>query len=443
MTTEFDGVTDRKPSDDRVQGLPALNPREECKMNASILKGRSRAPMRKAIATALLLGIASSGALAADAPKDGVHADRIDWGVIMDLSGPTSGSQGVWTKGLQDYMAMVNENGGVDGRSVNVLAEDGRFNAANDKIAFDKLVGQTPVIALSGFGTSASQVALAGEIRDGAVPVIGTYTPTKALSEPTSKMVYNGFCGYQQMAVAGVGYMVEKLGLKNPKVMTVAIETAGGKEYADYVAAAVAKYGGTASSTTMKIAAVDVTPQVQQILAEKPDFITIYGIENTAILTMKTMHQYGLDIPGFGITYLGTKSVYNALGAEAGDNYNFISCFTPGGADDSEGNKEMVAYAEKAGHGDLASNINYVAGWVAGMTAETALRKVEGDLNRANLVSAIEGGFTVDPKGLAAPIVYTPEDHTGPQVLKMFGYDYEKDAFVSYGDYADYEKYTK
>lgn len=412
-------------------------------MKAYNLGSGFRAHMPKAIAAALALGMATSGALAGDAPKDGVYADHIDWGVIMDLSGPTSSSQGVWTKGLQDYMAMLNENGGVGGRTVNVLAEDGRFNAANDKIAFDKLVSQTPVIALSGFGTSATQVALASEIRDGAVPVIGTYTPTKALSEPTSKMVYNGFCGYKQMADAGVGYMVEKLGLKNPKVMTVAIETAGGKDYADYVAAAVARYGGTASSTTMKIAAVDVTPQVQRILAEKPDFITIYGIENTAILTMKTMQQYGLDTPGFGITYLGTKSVYNALGAEAGGNYSFISCFTPGGADESDGNKAMVSYADKAGHGDLASNINYVAGWVAGMTAETALKKVDGDLTRASLVSAIEGGFTVDPEGLAAPIVYTPEDHTGPQVLKMFGYDYAKETFVSYGDYADYEKYTK
>ena len=31
MTTEFDGVTDREPSDHRVQGLPALNTWEEWK----------------------------------------------------------------------------------------------------------------------------------------------------------------------------------------------------------------------------------------------------------------------------------------------------------------------------------------------------------------------------------------------------------------------------
>jgi ABC-type branched-subunit amino acid transport system substrate-binding protein len=65
------------------------------------------------------------------------------------------------------------------------------------------------------------------------------------------------------------------------------------------------KYGGTATAVTMKVTAVDVTPQVQAIIAQKPDIITIYGINNTSMLTMKTLAQYGLKIPTFGITYLG------------------------------------------------------------------------------------------------------------------------------------------
>lgn len=394
-------------------------------------------------AAAFAVGMAATSAFAQETPADGVYKDRIDWGILMDMSGPTSSSQSVWVSGFRDYAAKVNEASGINGRKLNLLVEDNRFNAATDKIAFEKLVGQTPVIAISGMGTSVSQVALADTIKNGKVPVIGTYTPTQALSEPVSPMVYNGFCGYKQMAQAGVGYLVEKLGLKSPKVMTVAIETAGGKEYADFVAEAVAKYGGTATSTTMKVTAADVTPQVQQIMAEKPDFITVYGIENTAILTMKTMAQYGLDTPGFGITYLGTPSVYKALGAETGPNYTFISCFTPGGADDLPGNVEMSEYADKAGNGQLKANINYVSGWVAGQMAAEAIAKAGENPTRASLVDALKEGFTVDSKGLAAPIVFTPDDHTGPQVLKMFGYDYDANAYKAFGEYADYEKYTK
>ena len=219
--------------------------------------------------------LAAANGMAQEVPEDGVYKDRIDWGILMDLSGPTSASQAPWVKGFQDYMRKVNEAGGINGRKVNVLAEDNRFNAATDKIAYEKLVSQTPVIAISGMGSSASQVALAPTIKAGKVPIVGTYTPTKALSEPVSNMVYNGFCGYKQMAQAGIGFYVDQLKLKAPKVMTVAIETAGGKEYHDFVSEAVAKYGGTATSVTMKVTAVDVTPQVQEIMAQKPDFITI------------------------------------------------------------------------------------------------------------------------------------------------------------------------
>lgn len=397
----------------------------------------------RAVSLAATASLMALGALAQEVPEDGVYKDRIDWGILMDLSGPTSSSQGPWTTGFQDYMRKINEAGGINGRKINVLAEDNRFNPATDKIAFEKLLGQTPVIAISGMGSSASQVALSGTIKAGKLPIVGTYTPTKALSEPVSPMVYNGFCGYKQMAQSGVGFLADQMKLKAPKVMTVAIETAGGKEYHEFVAEAVAKLGGTASSVTMKVTAVDVTPQVQEIMAQKPDFITIYGVENTAILTMKALAQYGMKIPAFGITYLGTPSVYKALGPQAGANYSFISCFAPGGSDQTPGNRELSAYADKIGRAELKPNINYVAGWVTGQMAAEAIAKLGNNPSRAKLVETLAKGFTVDSKGLAAPFSYTATDHTGPTVLKMFGYDYNANQFKHFGEYADYAKYTR
>ena len=327
-----------------------------------------------------LLGALAASTLALSAhaqfelPAEGVYKDRVDWGVMMDLSGPASGSQGIWTNGFQAYMRTVNEKGGINGRRINVLAEDSRFNPAQDKVNYEKLSTQTPVLAISGMGSSSSQVSLAPTIRGGKIPIVGTYTHTKPLSEPISPLVYGGFCTYPEMAKAGVGYMTEKLKVKNPKVMVVSIETAGGVEYAQFIADAVKKYGGTSSLVTMKITAADVTPQVLEIVKQKPDFITIYGISNTSILTMKAMHQYGLKIPAFGISYLLSPQIYAAIGPEAGPNYNVISCFTPGGADQSAGNKEMMAAADKYNHSAIKEDINYVAGWVVGQMAAQALQ---------------------------------------------------------------------
>ncbi len=394
-------------------------------------------------ATGLAFAALALNAAAFEAPADGVYKDRVDWGVLMDLSGPTSASQGIWTNGFQDHMRKVNEAGGIHGRKINVLAEDNRYNAATDKIAFEKLIGQTPVIAISGMGTSASQVGLASVIKGGKVPIVGTYTPTKALSEPVSPMVYNGFCGYREMAQTGIGYYVDQLKLKAPKIMTVAIESTGGKEYHEYVTEVATKHGGTAQMVTMKVTAVDVTPQVLEIVAAKPDLITVYGVSNTAILTMKALQQYGLKTPAFGISYLGAPQIFAAMGKDAGANYTFVSCFTPGGSDQTPGNKEMSAFADKVGRTAMKEDINYVAGWVVAQMSAESLAKAGPEPTRAKLVDAMNKGFVVDSKGLAAPINYTAANHAGPAVLKVFGYDYGTSKFKHFGEYSDYAKYTK
>ena len=404
---------------------------------------KAAAQQMQRVAAAIAIGGLALAASAFEAPGDGVYTDHVDWGVLMDMSGPTSASQSIWVAGFQDYMKKVNEAGGIHGRKINVLAEDNRYNAATDKILFEKLVGQTPVIAISGMGTSASQVGLASAIKGGKVPIIGTYTPTKALSEPVSPMVYNGFCGYREMAQTGIGYYADKLKLAKPKVMVVAIESTGGKEYFEYVQDVVSKIGGSAQMVTMKVTAVDATPQVLEINTAKPDLITIYGVANTAILTMKGLQQYGLKIPTFGISYLGAPQIFAAMGPDAGTNYTFVSCFTPGGSDQSPGNKELSAYADKVGSSAKKEDINYVAGWITAQMGAEALAKTGKEPTRAKLVETMNKGFVVDGKGLAAPINYTPTNHTGPSVLKLFGYDYSGKKFKHFGEYSDYSKYTK
>ncbi len=398
---------------------------------------------RKFSLTLALAGF-SMGAIAQfESPADGVYKDRIDWGVMMDLSGPASASQSIWATGFQAYMRKLNEGGGVNGRKINVLAEDSRFNPAQDKINYEKLSGQTPVLGISGMGSSSSQVSLAPTIRAGKIPIVGTYTTTKPLSEPVSPLVYGGFCGYPQMAQTGVGYYTEQLKLKAPKVMVVSIESAGGTEYAQMVAAAAAKLGGTSSMVTMKITAADVTPQVLEIIAQKPDFITIYGVPNTAILTMKAMQQYGLKIPAFGISYLLSPQIYAAIGPDAGANYNVVTCFTPGGTDQAPGNRDMVAAADKFNHGAIKEDINYVAGWAVGQMAAEAISRTGAEPTRAKLVESMNKGFTVDTKGLTAPITFTPDNHTGPVAFRMLGYDFGTKKYKPYGEFSDYVKYIK
>ena len=399
--------------------------------------------INRSFTAAAVTGLLAFGAAAQEAPQDGVYKDRIDWGVQMDMSGPTAEAQSTWVKGFQDYMRKINDAGGINGRKINVLAEDNKFNAAQDKIIYEKFVSQTPVLGISGMGSSGGQVALAPTIRAGKVPVVGTYTPTKALLEPRSSMTYHGMCAYKPMAQTSVGYFVDTLKLKAPKVVTVSIESAGGKEYHDYVAEAVAKYGGTATPVTMKVTAVDVTPQALEIMNLKPDFITVYGVNNTAILTMKALAQYGVKIPAVAITYLAQPQIWAAMGPQAGATYYVATCLSPGSSDESTGNKELSAFADKVGRGALKEDINYAAGWIVADMVRDRIHQLGANVTRAALVESMAKGFVAENGGITAPITYTATDHGGPQVHKIIGFDYATNKVKNFGGFRDYEKYIK
>lgn len=376
-------------------------------------------------------------------PEDGIYKDRIDWGLIMDISGPSTASQLPWVFGFQDYMRRVNEGGGIQGRKVNVLAEDDRYDAALHRVAFEKLSNQTPVLGMSGLGNSSAQVALMQAIRRGKAPVLGTYTSTKAGVDPVSPMFYAGFCGFKEMAQVGVGFFAETFNAKSPKIAVVHLDVASGKEYLGHIEEAIAKYGGSAKSVPIKVTAVDANAQVLEIMNTKPDFVAVQGAPNTAILLMRAMQQYGLQIPTFAGTYQGAPLVYEAIGPEAGKNYYFMSCLTPAGADESPAVKLMAATADKYGHSKEKFDVNYVGGWVVAQTVAEAIGRLGAEPTRAKLVESLAKGFTVDTKGISAPLAYTATDHTGRMAMRPYKYDYATKQFKAFGSYADYQKHLK
>ena len=101
----------------------------------------------------------------------------------------------------------------------------------------------------------------------------------------------------------------------------------------------------------------------------------------------------------------------------------------------------MLFRSDKYNHGAIKEDINYVAGWVAGQMATKALSMAGSEPTRAKLVDAMSKGFTVDTKGLSAPIVFTPTDHAGPTSFRVVGYDYSAKKYKPFGDFSDLSKY--
>lgn len=402
---------------------------------------RKHVAWKSALAGAAVLASVAA-TLAYESPQDGVYTDRIDWGMTADMSGPASAAQKPWGLGFQAAMKAVNDKGGVNGRKINVLAEDTRYDATTERVVYEKFVSQTPTLGTSGMGNSSAQVALVPMIKRSKLPVVGTYTTAKPTIDPPSPYFYGSFCGFKEMAQVGIGFFTDHLKLKNPKVALVHLDVASGKEYSGYVETAVTALGGTTKSIPIKVVAADATPQVLEILNMKPDYVAIHGVPTTAILVMKAMAQYGINVPAFAITYLGTPGVYESLGPQAGKDYYFVSCFSPASSDPKAA-AEMVAGAEKAGYGEHKDDINFVAGWVVGNMVADAIKKVGAEPTREKLSAMMNAGYVAETGGLSSELKFTPTDHAGLTVLKPFAFDYGSKTFKAFGEYKDFAKYLK
>lgn len=399
--------------------------------------------LARSITAAAVMCAGAVSAFAYESPSDGVYNDRIDWGLMMDVSGTASASQIPWVNGVKAYINKVNEAGGINGRKINLMVEDDRYDASISRANYEKLLNQTPALGVSGLGNSSAQAALMNQIRRSKLPIVGAYAITRAGLEPPTPTYYAGFCGNKEMAQVGVNAFTDKMKLRAPKVVTAHMDVAGGKDYADFVAAEVAKRGGTHKALPIKVGAADVTSQVLEINAMKPDFVTVYGVPSPTILLMKTMLQYGLKIPTFSITHLGTPEIYASIGPEAGAYYSFVSCFTPADVADAPGVREMSAAADKAGFAAHKNNVNFVGGWVVGQLIADVVAKAGKEPTRDKLMEVLSKTVEIDTKGVTGPVRFTPDDRRGMIVMRPYNYDYKSGKFVAQGNYADFIKYVK
>ena len=102
-----------------------------------------------------------------------------------------------------------------------------------------------------------------------------------------------------------------------------------------------------------------------------------------------------------------------------------------------------MAAADKYNHSGQKEDINYVAGWAVGQMVAQAVQLAGPEPTRSKIVAAMSKGFTVDTKGLTAPIVFSPTNQSGPSSFRMIGYDYNAKRYTPFGEFRDYDKFMK
>lgn len=142
---------------------------------------------RTTLLLVLIVGITASSAMA---PAPGVSANSILVGSRSALDGPARFLGNQTVLGATTYLHSINDDGGVFGRKVQLLAFDDGYDPDKAPACF-KRMSREGVFALGFFvGTPTAKVYVP-MAQDEKIPVVGLFTGAQMLYEPLKHYVIN------------------------------------------------------------------------------------------------------------------------------------------------------------------------------------------------------------------------------------------------------------
>lgn len=372
-----------------------------------------------------------------EAPDEGVFTDSVDYGFIYDQTGPTASTQTVFFEGFDAHIEALNAEGGVSGRTINVVEEDEKYDVPTGVAAYNKLVDQTPVVAMTALNNSSFQGAVIEDVDANGVPIIGAESTTGTAVEPFREMFYAMECTYADQADVAVAYSTTLNDGEVPKTATIYGNVASGEEYSQQIQERVEASGGEyGGSVSLEYGATEADAQAQQIADMDVDVIQLHGGVSIGLPVLSSLAKFGItDVPVIGIFALHVPEVPEAAPEIP---YYAVNCYS-NGYESVEGTEELIAEAEANGVAqEVYERPEFVNGWVVANVVEEALTIAGNDLTRESLAAALDTieGFQIG--ALSPEVTFGPDDHVGVASVKPFSYDAEAGQFSGIGEYTDY-----
>lgn len=279
-------------------GVVTLTPVLACGSNSSSNSGNKNANTTGAASTTS--GAATKAAVSATSTSNearrasgpGVTADAIALGTTGALSGPAA-IYGQITQTMEAYLKRVNDEGGVNGRKINLHVEDDSYNPANTPPLTKKLVEQDKVLAIvAGIGTP-TQSSVVDYLNDQKVPQLfvasgaakwGDYkkypwsTGGLQIDYPDEGRIYGKYMG-QTWPGKKVGFLYQNDDF--------------GKDNINGIKETLSKDTPLVDEETFETTASDVNTQINSLRGKGAETLFLVGIPKIMGLALKAIGDQG------------------------------------------------------------------------------------------------------------------------------------------------------
>lgn len=344
--------------------------------------------------------------------ETGVSDKEIVVGQFAAMSGPAVQLGQRLNAGIQAYFKAVNEQGGVNGRTLRLLVRDDGYEPDQAVAAVKALIEQDRVFALVGSVGTPTGLAAVPVLSAAKVPLVGLFTGAQGLREPFNRYVFHVRASYFDETERIVQHLTT-LGVK--KIAVFYQNDAYGRAGLEGVTRALERRQmKPAATATVERNSAEVGAALHTILAAQPEAVVQIGAYQACAEFIRQARAQGYGGQFFNVSFVGSKALADALGpAGMGVVISQVVPFPyiPSTAVVREYQQRM----KEAGAAEF--DFSSMEGFLIGKVFVEGVRRAGRNLTRESLIAGLESMKDVNLGGFE--ISYSAKDHAGSRYTDL------------------------
>jgi len=343
----------------------------------------------------------------------GVTDTEILLGSSLALSGHASFLGTQTLHGALSYLNHINEQGGIHGRKIKVIAYDDGYDPPRCVANTQKLINEDKIFAFFCYVGTPTSVKIIPIVEEARIPLLGLFTGANALREPFKRYIINVRASYYQETRAAVKHFVEDLGIK--KIAVFYQYDAYGFDGLTGTEIALKKYGLAPVATGTYIrGTLNVEDGLNKIIPSGAEAVIMVGTYDPCAKFIKLAKSKGLSPIFHNVSFVGGDELARKLGKE-GEGIIITQVVPPPEAPEARtllwGAEEYSHLLKKYYPEDEPSFVG-LEGYINARALVEGLRRAGRDLNREKFIDAIDS-IQDYSLGIANTLTFGPDDHQG------------------------------
>lgn len=329
-----------------------------------------------------------------------VHAqtDRIVLGQSAAFTGPAAQLGIQFHAGAKLFFDQVNAQGGVGGRSVEILKLDDGYEPDRCAENTSKLIDED-VFALFGYIGTPTSIAALPLATKAKVPFIAPFTGAMALRTPLNRYAFHVRASYND-ETALIVRQLHNVGIT--KVAVFYQNDAYGKAGLDGVTLALDAFKlKPVAVATVERNSVDVAKAVQTINATMPEAVVQISAYKSCAAYIRAARKAGYGSGFYNVSFVGTQALADELGKDGAG--VVVSQVMPTPYNTAKPISREFLEAVRKTNGAVSANFSSMEGYMAAKVVSEGLRRSNLKTGREGLIAGLEnlgsqnfGGFNVN-----------------------------------------------